>query len=308
MKKFVIALLLSSLLFTCAFHALADNLYLIPDSNTRELTEAELWEWDRESLGYIFNEIFARHGYVFKAGGQYDMWFRSMPWYTPNANPDNQTQVYPYLTNLEWNNYQTIKKVAADMDALGEKKHTPGKKCYADYAPPLSGISLSGFSFLSLKADQTLPVYSAPSMDAWRGTNGKAAVSTNGAVYAAGWESGWLLVFYETNNGSIHRVGYVSSSAIKGKVDCTATLQFDHDECTVLGNVTLTDDPILSNTAIRTLNQGDMVTYLTTMTNQNGQIWDYVETTTQGKPARGFIPHGYLQSLNPFLEDPFQNY
>ena len=91
-------------------------------------------------------------------------------------------------------------------------------------------------------------------------------------------------------------------------MDCTATLQFDHDECTVLGSVTLTDDPILSNTAIRTLNQGDMVTYLTTMTNQNGQIWDYIETTAQGKPARGFIPHGYLQSLNPFLEDPFQNY
>ncbi|MCR4886717.1 MAG: YARHG domain-containing protein [Clostridiales bacterium] len=301
MKKTVAVLLLLSLLFTCAFPALADQMYLIPDSNTRRLTEEELWEWDRESLGYIFNEIFARHGYVFIAGGKYDMWFRSQPWYTPNANPDNQKQVYPKLSQLEWDNYYTIKKVAGQMDDLGEKKHTPGRKCYADYTPPLSGLMLSGFSFVNLKADQTLPVYSAPSFDAWRGANGKAAVSTNGAVYAAGWESGWLLVFYETNNRSI-RVGYVHPSSITGRVDCNTMLQFDYDESAVLGNVTLTDDPMLSNTAIRTLSQGDTVKYLTSMTNQNGQIWDYIETTAAGKPARGFIPHGFLQSLSPAEE------
>ncbi len=301
MKKTVAVLVLLSLLFTCAFPALADQMYLIPDSNTRRLTEEELWEWDRESLSYIFNEIFARHGYVFSPGGKYDMWFRSQPWYTPNANPDNQHQVYPKVSNLEWDNYNTIKKVIEQMDAAGEKWHTPGKKCYSDYTPPLSGLMLSGFSFVNLKADQTLPVYSAPSFDAWRGANGKAAVSTNGAVYAAGWESGWLLVFYETNNHSI-RVGYVHPSSITGRVDCSTMLQFDRETAAVLSAVTLTDDPLMSNTAIRTLRQGDSVIFLTSMTNQNGQIWDYVETAAEGKTVRGFIPHGALQLTDASLD------
>ena len=57
------------LLVLAAQTALADRLYLIPDSDTRRLTEDELWQWDRESLSFIFNEIFARHGYVFRTGG-----------------------------------------------------------------------------------------------------------------------------------------------------------------------------------------------------------------------------------------------
>ena len=46
--------------------AKAERVWLIEDSNTRKLTKAELWQWNYEALGYILNEIFARHGYVFK--------------------------------------------------------------------------------------------------------------------------------------------------------------------------------------------------------------------------------------------------
>ena len=66
MKK-LLAIGLSLLcLFACA-SALADRAYLMP-SDSRALTEAELWEWDRESLSFMFNEIFARHGFTFDAG------------------------------------------------------------------------------------------------------------------------------------------------------------------------------------------------------------------------------------------------
>lgn len=293
MKKWMRMICLALCLALLPAAALADRLYLMEDSNSRRLTEAELWEWDRESLSYMFNEIFARHGYVFQAGGQYDVWFRAMPWYTPNANPDNQTQVYPYISNLEWDNYNTIKKVISQMDAMNLPAHDPAKRCYTEIKPPISGIQLSSFSFVQLKGGQKLAVYSAPTTQAWRGANGKAAVDTNGAVWAAGWDNGWLLVFYETNNGAV-RVGYVQGSAISGTVSNVTQLHFDLKAATVTAPCSMTDDPVLSNTTMRVLSTGTTVTYLSCMINQNGQLWDYVETQIDGKVARGFVMHGSL--------------
>ena len=77
--------------------------------------------------------------------------------------------------------------------------------------------TLGGFDYVQLRTGQNLPVYSAPSRNSWRGANGKASVGTNGAIYSAGWENGWLLVMYETNSGSV-RVGYVSGDDIRGGV------------------------------------------------------------------------------------------
>ena len=88
MIALLMCLTIMSGLLVCT--ASADAMYLIPDSGTRKLTAEEIWKWDRESIPYLWNEILARHGYVFKAGGQYDLWFRSLPWYTPNENPDNE--------------------------------------------------------------------------------------------------------------------------------------------------------------------------------------------------------------------------
>ena len=282
--------------------AQADTLYLIPDSNTRRLTEKELWEWDRESLSFIFNEIFARYGYVFQSGGKYDQWFSMMPWYTPNASSDNQKYVYPKLSQLEWDNYHTIKKVAKDMDAMKVSAHTKGKKCYTNLTPPSGGWTLTGFSFMNLKAGQKLAVYSAPSSSSWRGANGKASVSTNGAVWAAGWENGWLLVFYETNNGSI-RVGYVDGKKISGKKDSRPMLDFAYEAASVASACRLTDDPLLSKSVMANLKAGTQVTYLTTCANQRGELWDYVETRIDGKTARGFVPHGYLIQAADQLPD-----
>lgn len=273
--------------------AKADVLYLIPDSNTRRLTEAELWDWDRESLSFIFNEIFARHGYVFSSGGKYDRWFRMMPWYTPNANADNQKYCLPKVTDLEWDNYHLIKKVAQDMDDFGIKGHDPKKKCYSKLTPPDTRWNLTDFSYMKLKAGQKLAVYSAPSASSWRGANGKASVSTNGAVYVAGWEHGWLLVYYETNNGSI-RVGYVDGGKISGRIENLTQLTFSYQPASVASACILTDDPMKSNSQMTQLSAGTQVTYLTTVANQWGEWWDYIETRIGGKQARGYVLHGNL--------------
>lgn len=284
--KRILCLILVLLILPAA--ALGERSYLIPDSNSRKLTASELWEWDYESLGYILNEIFARHGYVFISGGKYEYYFNCMPWYTPNANPNNQDACYSQLNSVEWYNESLVKDVRAEMRALGTQNRG-GKSVWDHFSTGFD--SLNGFNYLSLKGGQKLPVYSAPGKHSWRGANGKAVVSTNGNVFAAGWESGWMLVMYETNNGSV-RVGYVEASAIKGNNPESRRLTFEYTPATVTSAVQLTDDPARSYATIRTLQAGEQVTFLTNFFNR--YAWDYVETTVDGQTVRGFIPAGSL--------------
>ena len=268
--------------------ARAEHAYLIPDSNTRYLTEEELWAWDYESLGYILNEIFARHGYNFIPGQKYDNYFRCMPWYTPNADPDNQRACYSRLTSLEWANEHLVKEVRAQMRALGTRNEQ-GKSVW-DYFSAGFDV-LQGFNYIAVQPNQRWPVYSAPDAAAWRGAGGKALVSTTGFVYAAGWESGWLLVMYETNNGSV-RVGYTSISDMKQAPAINTLLTFEYAPAVVNRACTLTDDPARCYQPITALQKGQQVTFLTTFFNR--YAWAYVEALVNGQVARGFIPAACL--------------
>lgn len=289
MKKLLALVLVAAVLLSLPLCVHAELSYLIADSDSRKLTEDELWQWDYESLGYILNEIFARHGYNFIPGEKYDYYFRCMPWYTPNADPDNQTACYPKLNSVEWYNEKLVKTVRGQMRDSGNLN--PGGKSVWDYFS--AGFdTLQGFDYVQLKSGQKLPVYSAPDNRSWQGANGKAKVSTNGNVWAAGWENGWLLIMYETNSGSV-RVGYVDGSDIKGNVPESRMLHYDYTTATVLTRCTLTDDPARTNTSIVTLQPGQTVTYLSSYFNRSP--WDYVETTAEGKTVRGFIPAGCLE-------------
>lgn len=283
MTRRLLSLLLIVLLLPSGALA-ASRQYIIPDSDTRYLSESELWEWDYESLGYIFNEIFARHGYNFVIGSCFYNYFNSRPWYTPNADPDNSRACYPKLNNVEWANERLCKEVRETM--RNRKTTNPGGMHYLDYIETKSFDVLSGFTYANLPGNQKWPVYAAPNPSAWRGANGKAAVSTNGSVYVAGWENGWLLLMYATNNGAV-RVGYANGSGIKGKVN-VPQLQFSYATVTCVQDASLTDDPATASTALRQLRAGDVVTYLTSY--QNRFDWAYVETTVNGQAFRGFIP------------------
>ena len=111
MKRLVSLFLVIALAGSLAVSAaLGDSMYIIPDSDTRKLTEEELWEWDYESLGYILNEIYARHGYDFGAGEKYENYFSTLPWYTPNESDDNNQACYGQLNSTEWYNEALIKR------------------------------------------------------------------------------------------------------------------------------------------------------------------------------------------------------
>lgn len=290
----ILALLLVLMLLPAA--ALAERMYILPESDTRLLTWDEVAAWDYESLGYAFNEIFARHGYDFIPGGEYEYYFETKPWYVANGTNNNQRDCYSKLNRTEWLNYELIKDVRAYKKAYGDS----GLSIWDAFSTGFD--TLQGFQYIELRANQKLAVYSAPSKSAWRGANGKAMVNTNGAIYAAGWESGWLLIMYETNQGSV-RVGYVKAGDIRGGVPMDLNLSFSYDTATVQESCTLTDDPARTGSSITTLRAGTQVTWLTRFYN-NG-AWDYVEAKVNGKTARGFIRAGSLDIQRS--ADPLEN-
>ena len=61
--------------------------YLLPDSATRYLTEADLAGLSHEQLCFARNEIYARHGRIFKTP-QLAASFNSKSWYHGTINPD----------------------------------------------------------------------------------------------------------------------------------------------------------------------------------------------------------------------------
>ena len=278
----------------------ADSMYIIPDSNTRELTYNELWDGYRyDTLMYAYNEILARHGYKFEYGSRCYNWFTQMPWYSPNENESssNHSATYRQMSKLENQNFDLIKQVYRDMRNAGY--YNPGGKGLP--TPPAYNVNKPrGFEFVDLKPGQKLAVYSAPYNGAYRANNGKATCSTNGAVYAKGYDNGWMLMLYEANHAGQYRVGYVYGAKFnKGARDNLEQLVWDERQGEVLNTVSVTDDPALTGAVMTTLYAGEKVTYLTTMFNTDG--WDYIETTVDGQTARGFIPQGNLSVAG---EDP----
>ena len=272
MKKLLCGILACMLVLSSFLTpALAERVYLIHDSDRRELTKEELWGWDYESLGYILNEIFARRGYVFQAGGKYEYYFKCMPWYTPNEDANNERACYPKLNKTEWANVNLIKAVREDM----RKQNTLNKGAKSVWEGFSTGFDvLQGFENLQFAEKQNLPVYSAPGAASWRGANGKASISTNGAVYAAGVDDGWLMVMYETNNKGV-RVGYIDTAKVSGKVKgdaWTRILSFAKLQAEVITPCNLTDDPATQSSYVVSLKIGDKVTYLSTF--YNFAAWD----------------------------------
>lgn len=56
------------------------NGYILPESSTEFLTSDDLKDYSKKDLAYIRNEIYAKHGYVFKSD-EYNDYFSSKTWY-----------------------------------------------------------------------------------------------------------------------------------------------------------------------------------------------------------------------------------
>lgn len=135
----------------------------------------------------------------------------------------------------------------------------------------------------------TCPVYTAPYMSAYR-INGNAACDTNHSLDVGGFDSnGWLLVRYQTNNGST-RVGWIPPSYVRG----VKTSMYPHFGYVAqrAGSVTpVTDNnlnPYDSSSYFAQLGAGETY-YLLGYYDYYGISLSYIEFTLYGQTARGFI-------------------
>ena len=80
--------------------------YVIPDSHTRLVSASELYGLTKEELRIARNEIYARHGRMFK-DESLQAYFNSKSWYVPIYSPDE----FPtsLLNDIERKNVETIK-------------------------------------------------------------------------------------------------------------------------------------------------------------------------------------------------------
>lgn len=122
-------------------------------------------------------------------------------------------------------------------------------------------------------------VYSAPDKGSLRGGKGKAAVSTNGWIQVFGKENGWILIQYSIDSEH-YRFGYIDAAALPKKAE-VPDLAFNAADAAISYPVSVTDDPLYSQSTLTTLEEGDTITWLATMGD-----WAYIE----GAGFRGFIP------------------
>ena len=81
--------------------------YLLPQSDVIKLRESELTSFNKDELRLARNEIFARHGYVFKSD-ELESYFYEKSWYFPDPNQDGS------LNKIEEYNV----KVIEDLEEL----------------------------------------------------------------------------------------------------------------------------------------------------------------------------------------------
>lgn len=134
------------------------------------------------------------------------------------------------------------------------------------------------------------PVYTAPSEDSLRLADGKAWCNPSGELSVGGYaENGWLLVRYKTPE-EYSRVGYVPSRYLNGIKTGVGGLDFTRITVKAAEEIYITDDLYEKQPAFGKLEAGDSFDILAKYTYYGN--WWYIETTVDGKTARGFINRG----------------
>lgn len=146
------------------------------------------------------------------------------------------------------------------------------------------------------KGGKTVPVYSAPSTDAWRAAKGKAAMSLAGDWYSLDGNGEWIAVLYQVSNRT-SRIGYVQSKLLGGVFGISDSPSYNasHIAGVTIADTYMTDDPLVSQFHQAEIPKGTSVTLLSYYGN-----YAQAEITLEGKTAWGFIP---LRDVDVTLPD-----
>lgn len=153
---------------------------------------------------------------------------------------------------------------------------------FAAEAPSLPGGTLTA-DVVSFASKQTYAVYAAPDSKGIRGANGRARVSTNDWIQVFGTDGDWLLVQYAITPEHC-RIGYIDKNALPQDAAVPA-LALEAVPAIVSYDVSVTDDPLMSQTPMTRLTENTSVTALASMGD-----WTYIEAGTGKSRFRGFVP------------------
>lgn len=132
----------------------------------------------------------------------------------------------------------------------------------------------------------TAPVYTAPSKDSIRLSDGKASCSLAAEIAVAGYTNHWLMVRYEIKDKKV-RVGYIPPENARGVVAEVGALEFDSIPVTLAEAIDISDNCRDNSTPFGTLEAGSEITILGKYTYSDN--WWYVEAKLDGQLTRGFI-------------------
>lgn len=158
--------------------------------------------------------------------------------------------------------------------------------------PPVTPSDFYSPEQITLRPKEKYDVFAAPGRSSYRAANGKAEMSTNDWVQIFGEEDGWLLVQYDISRDQM-RFGYIDASALPRNTEVQPLVWYDLPEQTIKYGVSVTDDPLVSNSVIHRLGTGEKVKVLSSFGS-----WYYIETTDNyGRLLRGFVPRSCIDLL-----------
>ena len=140
-----------------------------------------------------------------------------------------------------------------------------------------------------LEGNATWPVYSAPTLRAYRAANGRASVHMEDDVYSGGWLGSWLLIRYPKVNGG-QRVGWVPKAEINRPIKRTKECNFAFWPVKVKQDCIMTDDPLYESEILAYASRGEELTYLGYYPYNRSCEYAYVQGEMDGEQVCGFIP------------------
>ena len=321
MKPYIAALLCCLLLLSVVTASACGTYILIPDSDTRLLFEEEVRSYHYESLGYVLNEILARHGYHFNPEGKYYDHFNdidyvevhdtSFPYREAPAEVSNE-EIIASLSNIELKNISLIKKIQKEKREKGDESGF-----YADWSchETPEELYFSGVGYptrIDLPINLKMPVYSGPGEHYLRGAKGRAMVTSDEEIDAYGFDGDWLMVVYLVDPQTKQtRVGYIHKDEFGRELNHAACheyghchthydpinpLEFINTPVTLAQDVSLTDDPTGAQTPLTDLKAGETLTLLLDFPDEGDIHWAYVEYAAD-TPVRGFVPADTLSGM-----------
>ena len=114
-EKMLLLSLCFGLLLTLMSLNVKANEYLLPQSDSVYLTDADIAGFSLQKLNYARNEIYARHGRTFR-DQMFQDYFNSKSWYVPQYDPDT----FDAIQDTVFNDYE---KENARLILDVEKEH-----------------------------------------------------------------------------------------------------------------------------------------------------------------------------------------